>query len=138
MLKKIILYIFLICSFSFGEEIVIIGNKNIPVDTLSYHQVKMIYLKKKLFIKDVRVIPVNLSPFNPLRKLFNKYVLKMDNERLTLYWNRMYFKGIDPPVVLSSQKAVVKFVSKVKGAIGYVSPKYVNDNVKVLLWIKIK
>ncbi len=133
MVKKIIAIIFLICIQSYGEQILIIGNKKLPADHLSRYEVKLIFLKKKLFIKGVRLVPVNLSPFNPLRKKFNKYILKMDNEQLNLYWNNMYFNGIDPPVVLSSQRAVVEFVSKIKGGIGYITPKYLNNKVKVLL-----
>jgi ABC-type phosphate transport system substrate-binding protein len=136
MLKKIFIVTLLICFNSFGEEILIIGNKGLPTDHLSLHEIKLIYLKKKLFIKNVKVVPVNLSPFNPLRKEFNRYVLRMDNEQLVLYWNTMYFNGIDPPVVLSSQRAVVEFVSKVKGGIGYITPKYLNKKVKVLLRVK--
>lgn len=137
MLKKILLVIFLIWYGSFAEEILIIGNKNLPVDKLSIYEVRLIFLKKKLFIKNVKLVPVNLSPFNPLRKKFNKYILGMDKEQLILYWNTMYLNGIDPPIVLSSQRAVIKFVSKVKGGIGYISPKYLNNNVKVLLRVKI-
>ncbi len=136
MFKKIIFIIFLICLSANGEEILIIGNKNLPVDHLSKYEVKLIFLKKKLFVKNTKIIPVNLSPFNPLRKKFNKYVLNMDNEQLILYWNQMYFNGIDPPVVLSSQRAVVEFVSKIKGGIGYITPKYLNNKVKVLLVVK--
>jgi len=138
MIKKLIIIIFLICFESFGEEILIIGNKSLPVDHLSKHEVKLIYLKKKLFIKNIKLVPVNLSPFNPLRKKFNKYILKMDNEQLNLYWNKMYFYGIDPPVVLSSQRSVVEFVSKIKGGIGYITPKYLNKKVKVLLVIEVE
>ncbi len=138
-MKKIVAVIFLVI-WSFitvkAGEIIIIGNKSIPVSYLTKREVKLIYLKKKLFIKNQKVIPVNLHPFNPLRKKFNRYILNMDEERLNLYWNEMYFKGIDPPLVLSSQRAVVEFVSKVKGAIGYISPKYLNKKVKVLLKVK--
>ncbi len=137
MLKRTIILVLLIWFYSYGEEILIIGNKNIPVNHLSLHEVKLIYLKKKLFIKNIKVVPVNLSPFNPLRKTFNRYILRMDDEQLILYWNTMYFNGIDPPVVLSSQRAVVEFVSKVKGGIGYITPKYLNGKVKVLLRVKI-
>ncbi len=141
-MKKIkILVIFLICFLytgsSISQELLIIANKSIPVNSVSKRDIKLIYLKKKLFIKYIRVIPVNLHPFNPLREKFNKYVLEMDEEQLALYWNEMYFKGVDPPIVLKSQKAVVRFVSKVEGAIGYITPKYLNNSVKVILRIKI-
>jgi len=133
-----LIFILIICSFSYAEEILIIGNKNIPIDRLTKREVKLIYLKKKFFIKNIQVVPVNLRLFNPLRKKFNKYVLNMDEEQLSIYWNEMYLKGIDPPIVLSSQKAVVKFVSSVNGAIGYIYPKFLNKNVKVLLKVRIK
>ncbi|NPA51818.1 MAG: hypothetical protein GXO22_02880 [Aquificae bacterium] len=141
-MKKInIILVFLICFLalkpSLSQELLIIANKSLPVDYVSKRDIKLIYLKKKLFIKYVRVIPVNLHPFNPLRDIFNKYVLGMDEEQLALYWNEMYLRGIDPPIVLKSQKAVVRFVSKVEGAIGYITPKYLNNTVKVILRIKI-
>ncbi len=139
MMRKLITFILFTIWFSISkaEEIVIIANKSISINHISKREVKLIYLKKKFFIKGTKVVPVNLHPFNPLRKKFNRYILNMDEEQLSLYWNEMYFNGIDPPIVLSSQRAIVEFVSKVKGAIGYISPRYVNNKVKILLRVKI-
>ncbi|EDP73167.1 hypothetical protein [Hydrogenivirga sp. 128-5-R1-1] len=92
-----------------------------------------------MFIKDKKVIPVNLKNNSQIRQLFQKYILKMDNEEYNLYWNEKYFNGIKPPIVMSSQEAVIKFVKNIDNAIGYVELKKVKNrkDIKILKIINV-
>ena len=126
----------LLMTTVWGGDIVFIANKDIKINKVSKKLLARIYLGKVNVIDGVEVIPVNLPPNNPLRKEVEKELLGMDREELQLYWNRMYLEGIEPPIVLPSQKAVVEFVKKVKGAIGYVEEKYVDKDVKVIFRLK--
>jgi len=123
-MKKSFLGVILsICLFfyaSFSGDIAVITGKNTRIDRVSKEDLKKIYLKIKIFLKGQKVVPVNLPPNSSLRQIFQEKILEMDDEQLNLYWNEMYFHGIEPPLVLSSEKAVIRFVKKVKGAIGYV------------------
>ena len=96
--------------------------------------VALIYRRKKLFWADgTKVNPVNLASTHPLRHLFSQVVLGASPEDLEKYWNNMYFHGVSPPFVLSSEEAVLRFVAQTPGAIGYVSYCDVDPRVKVAL-----
>jgi len=126
----------MVFSISSYAEIVVITSKDTPIDKISKQELKNIYLKIKTFINGQRVIPVNLPADSPLRKIFQEKVLGMDNEQLNLYWNEMYFHGVEPPIVLSSEEAVKKFVKKVKGAIGYIRKENVDSSLKIIFLIR--
>ena len=90
--------------------------KNLRKDDLA-----LIYKRKKQFWADgSKVQPVNLPASSPLRREFSQAVLGASPEELEKYWNDMYFHGISPPYVLSSEEAVLRFVAETPGAIGYV------------------
>jgi len=142
MFIKICITALVIClTFSpqiFSIEIAIITNKSSNIEDISLKTLRKIYLKKKLFINGQKVIPVNLSSSSKLRKIFQEKVLKMDEEELNIYWNEICFNGTSPPLVLSSEKAVLDFVKKIKNAIGYVSADKVDKEVKVIRIIEVK
>lgn len=126
----------LLMTTVWGGDIVFIVSKDTKINKVSKKILARIYLGKVEVIDDVEVIPLNLPPHNSLRKKVERKLLGMDREELQLYWNRMYLEGIEPPIVLPSQKAVMEFVKSVKGAIGYVEEKYVDKNVKVIFRLK--
>jgi ABC-type phosphate transport system substrate-binding protein len=96
--------------------------------------VALIYRRKKLFWADgTKVNPVNLASADPLRRDFSEAVLGASPEDLQAYWNNLYFHGVSPPFVLSSEEAVLRFVAQTPGAIGYVSYCHVDSRVKVAL-----
>jgi len=81
----------------------------------------LIYKRKKLYWADGgKVQPVNLPASSALRREFSQAVLGASPEELEKYWNDMYFHGISPPYVLSSEEAVLRFVAETPGAVGYV------------------
>ncbi len=82
----------------------------------------LMFKRKKLFWNDAsKVQPANLPASNPLRKSFSQAVLGSSPEELEKYWNDMYFHGISPPYIVSSEEAMLRFVAETPGAIGYVS-----------------
>ncbi len=135
----LVLMIFLIsCGVSIGKEftIYIVTGAKTDID-IKCSDLKSIYLKEKIFIKHVRVIPVNLPSDNFLRKIFNKYVLNMTQEELNIYWNEKYYEGVVPPIVLKSQKAVKKFLQNVEGSIGYLTKDYLDKSLKIKCILKV-
>ena len=138
-MKKVLvlLILFIWFSYSYGKEITIYIVTGTDIN-VSCTDIKRIYLKEKMFINGKKIIPVNLPANHPLRKIFNRYFLKMDEEELSIYWNEKYYEGITPPIVLKSQNAVKIFLKKVKGSIGYLTKDYLDKNLKVLCIIKVK
>ena len=68
------------------------------------------------------VRPVDLKPDAFARKRFTEVVLKRSVGAVRSYWQQRIFSGRDvPPQELDSDEAVVAFVAKYPGAVGYVS-----------------
>jgi len=118
---------------SFADEILIIASPSVPVSTLTHEQITEIYLLKNLSWADGgRIIPVNRETSSETRARFNSTVLKQDNAELSAYWNQMHFKGRMPPVIQESDQAMVAFVQKVPGAIGYVAASTPVGTAKII------
>ena len=97
-------------------------------------EVALIYRRKKRFWPDGgKINPVNLPTKNLQRRLFSQFVLRSSPEELERYWNNMYFQGESPPFVLDSEEAVLRFVARTRGAIGYVNYCSVDARVKVAM-----
>ena len=123
---------------SASDEIIIIVARDAPDYSINRVMLRDIYLKK-IFLDDNGrpFVPVNLPPENPLRlslaeTLFNKSVQQLQD-----YWNQRYFQGVAPPHVLSSQEAVVQFVAKTPGAIGYIAACRLDARVREVLAIPV-
>jgi len=84
----------------------------------------------------MRIVPVNRETGSNARTAFSTRILRQPQSALNTYWDRMHFKGMTPPLVQESDKAVLAFVQKVPGAIGYVSASTELKNVKILAEIQ--
>ncbi|HVY28959.1 MAG TPA: hypothetical protein VHB79_20520 [Polyangiaceae bacterium] len=77
--------------------------------------------------------PVDLRPDNAVRRRFSETVLKRTVNAVRSYWQQRIFSGRDvPPPELESDDAVVAYVAKNPGAIGYVSASTKLAGVKEL------
>lgn len=117
---------------------VIVSSHAHDVPAIEPGVLRNIYLKK-IFLgpQGQAYIPVNLPPDSKLRQAFSRAVIGMSELRLQNYWNQQYFQGISPPYVLGSEAAVVKFVAKTPGAIGYVEPCFVTPAVYTIQLLTI-
>jgi len=113
-----------------AEKYVVIANKSMK--TLSKSQIKAIFLKKMSLVDDMKLVPVALQARDSLRKNFESRVLKMSFTRLKSYWTKQHYLGHRPPLSLKSQASVKAFVKKVDGAVGYISRKNLDSDLKVL------
>ncbi len=104
---------------------------------LSIADLTRIYLKQRRFWDDNEpIVPLNREPGNAARELFSRRVLGDDSVRFGGYWNQQYFQGIFPPVTLSSEAAVKRYVAADRNAIGYISASAADDSVRVVLRIE--
>jgi hypothetical protein len=117
-----------------AEPLALIAAADSPLDALAPETVKLIYNRKSLVDpKGNRWIPVNLPASDPLRRAFSLAVFDALPEEQEEYWNIQYFHGINPPRVLASEEAAIRFVAATPGAVGYVRARLVDGRVKVLL-----
>ncbi len=84
-------------------------------------------LKRKINASGNKIIPINLPSDDPLRNQFSQAVFHRSPIALGEYWDRMSFRGVKPPVVQNSEKSVLLFVKRIRGAIGYVNHKPADD-----------
>ena len=117
-----------------AKTLYIIGHKGSFDEALGNDYFADYYLlKRKITPVGEKVIPVNLPLSNPVRSQFSSAIFEHSPVALSEYWDRMSYRGIRPPLVQQSERAVILFVSRVKGAIGYVSQKPENNpNIDIL------
>lgn len=79
------------------------------------------------------VIVVNAPPGSPVRNRFLNTYVEQDEERYVAYWTvrRFIGKGL-PPKEMDSAAAVIEFVQKTPGAIGYVDAAELRPGLNVL------
>ena len=122
-----------------GELAVIINTKN-PAVGLTALEVKQLYLKNNTHWGNGK--KVRPSAFNyeaDLATQFYKQVLSMTPTEVERHWIELqYGKALKPPVQLDDDEAMIKFVSKFKGAVGFVDAASAagNPKVKVLLVVR--
>jgi ABC-type phosphate transport system substrate-binding protein len=120
------------------EEIIIIVARDAPDFSINRVMLRDIYLKKIFMDRNGRpFVPVNLPPENPLRLSLAETLFNKSAQQLQDYWNQRYFQGVAPPYVLHSQEAVVEFVAKTPGAIGYIAACCLDERVRQVLAIPV-
>lgn len=119
-------------AMSAADDVVLIANPSVSASDISADDLKLVFLATKNSISGTNVEPV-LSEKGAAHDLFlKKYVGKSD----TAY--RMYLKSLvfagkaTMPKSLSDDAAVISYVAKTKGAIGYVSASAATGGVKKL------
>ena len=118
---------------AFAEDIAVIVNKD-RTTQLDREEVAQIFLKKRRFWEDgTPMLPVNQSAGADTRASFDRAVFGAGARRLSVYWNRAYFRGVLPPATLASDEAVRRFVASEPRAIGYIRAGVVDASVRVVL-----
>jgi ABC-type phosphate transport system substrate-binding protein len=121
------------CDTILAADYIIVANPGVPVSSITLEDLSDIYLLRTIVWDDgKRIIPVNREAGSATRTLFSTRILRQRQEALSSYWDKMRFKGMTPPLIQESDQAVLAFVQKVPGAIGYVSPATDLKGVKVL------
>lgn len=116
-----------------ADELLVIAHPGVPVSSLSVEALSAIYLlKTSEWRGGDLIVPVNREAQSPERAQFSAAVLRQSPHALAAFWNQMHFRGKVPPIVQESDQAVLAFVQKVPGAVGYVSASVAPRNVKVL------
>ena len=115
-----------------AEKFVLVTHADSPINTLTQAQVRMIYLKKKRFWGEIKLVALNLPPQDLLRKTFENEILKMNSTQLDSYWIKQHYRGYRPPYRVESIESMILFIKKVEGAIGYIPVSKVDKDLKVI------
>jgi len=134
----IVMIFVLFSSNVLADKLFIIGNKSSFNSIMTINEIKSIYLmQKKNMVDGRKIFPINLPADDSIRNVFSHAIFNKDAVSLADYWNRIAFRGIKPPLIQSSEKSVELFVSRVKGAIGYIMVVPKNNQVFILAHIDI-
>ncbi|HKO53724.1 MAG TPA: substrate-binding domain-containing protein [Polyangiaceae bacterium] len=105
-----------------------------PITSLSQDFVTDVFLKRVTRWRDgENVRPVDQRADSAVRKAFSQDVLQRSVAAVKRYWQQRIFSGRDlPPPELENDEAVVGYVLKHRGAIGYVSAAAKLDRTKAV------
>lgn len=116
------------------QAMVVIVAAKAPLDAISKDELRLIFQTKRKAWPDGSVaIPFNLPPDNALRKKFDSALLGLEPNEVARYWIDRRIRGGDrPPRVAPSSAMMVRVVSALPGAVGYVEPEAADSSVKVI------
>jgi ABC-type phosphate transport system substrate-binding protein len=116
------------------SALVIIVNPQNRVVTLSGKFVGEAFLKRVTRWSDGELIaPVDLTARSPVRAEFARTVLKRPLTAVRMYFQQLVFSGRGlPPPELDSEAAVVRYVARHRGGLGYVSAVTDVQSVKIV------
>jgi TonB family protein len=119
---------------AFAGEIKIIANASAAADVISMDELKKIYLRETNSLKDGTHVEPVLEKSGPAHQTFLKTFLDTNDDSLQNYYRTLVFTGkASMPKTLNSDTEVIAYVTRTRGAIGYVSAQTRTDGVKTLV-----
>ena len=120
--------------FSEDPKIVVVVNKNNPTIEMTRSQVIDLFMGRYVaFPNGTNAIPVDLKGDGKLKQEFYSSLVGMSLARVNSYWSRIKFTGrVKPSIKKSNQGETIRYISKKRNAIGYISKSHLNDNLKVI------
>jgi len=116
-----------------ADDIVIITNKSVSTDTLKKEDIKNIFIGKMTRWDDNKKIKFVTLQRSRVHKGFLKKFVKRTPEQYSRHWKKQIFTGKgNKPRSFKTQERLINYVAGTKGAIGYISPEVITDNVKLL------
>jgi ABC-type phosphate transport system substrate-binding protein len=113
------------------EGVAVIGH--IAARSLDAETIRRIYTGRTIELDGQALRPVNLEAGHALRRRFLGAVLQQTEDEYVAYWTvRRYIGKGAPPRELAGSAAVVDYVRRTPGAIGYVEAAEVPAGVGVL------
>lgn len=112
---------------------VVIANASITVNTISQDELQEVFLGTRYSLSNgYKVVPVLLKG-GPAHEFFVKSYLGKSTEAFRTWWLRYVFTGQGLlPKTFASEAELVDYVSRTKGAVGYVTQTSVRGNVKCI------
>nr|WP_315463345.1 hypothetical protein [uncultured Rhodoferax sp.] len=124
-----------VVSLHASAQVVVIANKDAPVEKIERDQATQIFLKQVQSWPDGSpILPVDIREGAPLRAEFYSKITGRSVAQVRSYWARQAFTGMGfPPKQVASAEEVSKAVQSTPGSIGYVARKEGETGVKILL-----
>jgi ABC-type phosphate transport system substrate-binding protein len=117
------------------DALAIVVNRSNPVESLSFQELRKIFLEDQDHWSNGRRITVLMLDHGKVeRQVVLNQIYKMDEQDFSKYFVHRMFTGEvqAAPKVLASSTEMLTFVFNVPGAIGYLKASDVNDTVKIV------
>jgi ABC-type phosphate transport system substrate-binding protein len=94
-------------------------------------------LKRRRWAGGPPILPFNYPPTSPLRRSFDRQVLRFSHDQAARYWlDQRIRTGLRAPRQVSDPALAVKLVARIPGAIAYVPAELVDRQVRVAARIR--
>jgi hypothetical protein len=114
-------------------DIKVIGNPDVGASTISAADLKAIFLATKSSLGDGAHVEPVLQKDGPAHAAFLKQYLGKSDAALQTYFRSLVFSGKGSmPKAFATDAEVVAYVSKTKGAVGYVDSGAATSGVKTI------
>jgi hypothetical protein len=111
----------------------VVVSKSFPLDELSFGDLRRLYSGSPVVAAGKLLVPFTYPKHSSERVEFDHSVLGMSEDDVGRYWIDRKIRGQSgPPRVVDSPEVLLKVVTKVDGAIGYVKATAFVAGVKVL------
>jgi len=116
-----------------ADSVKIIANSAVQANEISVHELKGVYLRERSSLNDGTHVEPVLARGGIAHETFVKLYLKQNSDELQRYYQTLVFSGKGSmPKAVASDADVVAYVTKTKGAIGYVNAETNTSGVKTL------
>lgn len=116
-----------------ARDVKVIANTSVAATAVSADELRSVYLEQTSSLVDGSHVQPVLIKGGPAHEAFLKDVIDKTDSALQTYYRSLVFTGKGTiPKILESDSAVVAYVAKTKGAIGYVSVDTAVAGVKTL------
>lgn len=114
-----------------ADGVIVIGHSQMP--KLDSRIIRKLYTGRATEINGQPVVVVNAPPGSPVRERFTLSYLNQTDEKYEAYWTvrRFIGKGL-PPREINSSEAVIDFVQRTQGAVGYIDSAELKPGLNVL------
>ena len=120
-----------------ASEIKVIANSDLKADTISADELKRIFLEENRSLDDgTHIEPVLEKNGSAHRTFLQEYIGRTDDDLQTFYRVLVFTGRGSIPKELGSDAEVVAYVSRTRGAIGYISAESSTLGVKTLAIVR--
>lgn len=118
---------------SWAGEIIIIGNRDVPVSSLDISEIRSIFLGEKVKWDNNRKITFVILKTEAHEDFLSKYI-RSTAAQYRNYWRRMVFTGKSrSPRSFKSPGRLLDYIANTSGSVSYIPSKAYRDKVKIIL-----
>jgi ABC-type phosphate transport system substrate-binding protein len=118
-----------------ATELVVIVNKDNPVEKLSVPEVRLYWMRRGIQktwpTLKTTVLPVDRKGTCPEKSIFYKSIIKLSESETEAYFAAKQYQSAEtPPVKLASDNEVIEYVADNKAGLGFVNLASLSDATK--------